>query len=73
MKRAFPAFLNGRGVRDWRVQQLGKLANVEVFLGSTMTHDDVLATGARHVMIATGAQWRGERYGTALAGCHCLL
>ncbi|MCA0432996.1 MAG: FAD-dependent oxidoreductase [Proteobacteria bacterium] len=50
-------------VRDWRVQQIQKLSTVEVFRGSAMTAEDVLATGARHVMLATGADWRRNGLG----------
>lgn len=50
-------------VRDWRVHQLSKLANVEIYLDSRMTADDVLDTGARHVAIATGSRWRRDGRG----------
>ena len=32
-------------VRDWRLHQLGKLSNVEIFRGSTMSADDVIELG----------------------------
>ena len=47
-------------VRDYRQQQLLKLPNVEVFLESRMSVDDVFACGADHVAIATGAAWRRD-------------
>jgi len=47
-------------VRDYRVQQLRKMANVELFRGSRVTADDVLQFGARRVVIATGAHWRRD-------------
>ena len=50
-------------VRDWRTGQLDKLLNVEVFRESPMTADDVLAAGAEHVLIATGARWRTDGVG----------
>ncbi|MEM7545214.1 MAG: FAD-dependent oxidoreductase [Pseudomonadota bacterium] len=49
-------------VRDYREQQLLKMANVEVFRESVLTADDVNAVGADHVCIATGAAWRAERF-----------
>lgn len=52
-------------VRDYRVQQLNKLTNVEVFLDSHLTVDDVLEFGFQHVVIATGSQWRIDGVGRA--------
>ena len=39
------------------------MANVEVFLESRLTSDDVLEYGATHVVIATGARWRKDGLG----------
>ncbi|OZA08786.1 MAG: NADH:flavin oxidoreductase [Rhodobacterales bacterium 17-64-5] len=50
-------------VRDYRVQQLQKLPNVEVYLDSRLTPEDVLEFGADHVVIATGARWRRDVFG----------
>jgi dimethylamine/trimethylamine dehydrogenase len=47
-------------VRDHRIQQLQKLANVEVFRESPMTADQILELGAPHVVLATGARWRRD-------------
>ncbi len=47
-------------VRDWRLGQLDKLANVEIYRGGAMTAADVLGFGAAHVAIATGATWRRD-------------
>ena len=41
-------------VRDYRVQQIERMANVEVFRESELGVDDVLEVGADHVAIATG-------------------
>ncbi|MEL6480595.1 MAG: FAD-dependent oxidoreductase, partial [Pseudomonadota bacterium] len=49
-------------VRDYRVQQLHKLPNVEIFLESRLTAEDVLELAADHVALATGADWRKDRY-----------
>lgn len=49
-------------VRDYREGQLHKLPNVEVFRESKLTADDVFATEADHVAIATGATWRRDRF-----------
>ena len=50
-------------VRDYRVQQIENMANVEVFRESEMTVESVLETGADHVVIATGAKWRRDGVG----------
>jgi len=50
-------------VRDHRVQQIGKLANVEVFRESRLAAADVLEMGAAHVAIATGSTWRMDGAG----------
>ena len=50
-------------VRDYRLQQIQKMANVQVFRESELSADDVIATGADHVVIATGALWRADGFG----------
>ena len=50
-------------VRDYRVQQLQGMTHVDLFLQSTMTPDDILATDAKHIVIATGARWRNNGIG----------
>jgi dimethylamine/trimethylamine dehydrogenase len=52
-------------VRDWRVGQLRKLSNVEVYPGSDLSAEAVLEFGARHVVLATGARWRPDGVGRA--------
>jgi dimethylamine/trimethylamine dehydrogenase len=47
-------------VRDYRLQQLRKMPNVELFRGSRVTSEDVLQFGAQRVVIATGAHWRRD-------------
>jgi dimethylamine/trimethylamine dehydrogenase len=59
-------------VRDWRVGQIDRMANVSVYRESPMGADDVVAFGADHVVIATGCHWRhdgfGRSNGAAIAG-----
>ena len=50
-------------VRDWRLGQLTKLANVEVYLASDLSADQVLGFGFQHVILATGAGWRRDGLG----------
>jgi dimethylamine/trimethylamine dehydrogenase len=54
-------------VRDWRLLQLQKLANVSLYLESAMTPETVAELGADHVLVATGAQWLRD-----LTGRHLL-
>jgi len=50
-------------VRDWRVTQLKRMANVSIYRGSKLEVEHVLEFGARHVAIATGALWRRDGVG----------
>jgi dimethylamine/trimethylamine dehydrogenase len=50
-------------VRDYRLQQLKQMPDVETFLDSRLSADGVLEYGFKHVVVATGAEWR--RDGTA--------
>ena len=50
-------------VVDWRLTQLDKLSNVEVFRESEMTAEEILTYGFDHVAVATGATWRNDGVG----------
>jgi dimethylamine/trimethylamine dehydrogenase len=59
-------------VRDYRVQQIQRMPNVETYLGSRLTAADILDYGFPRVVIATGARWRrdgiGRWHATAIPG-----
>ncbi len=59
-------------VRDYRLNQIKEMANVETFLSSRLTSDQVLEFAADHVALATGASWRrdgvGRTHARALPG-----
>jgi dimethylamine/trimethylamine dehydrogenase len=59
-------------VRDYRVQQIQRMPNVETYLGSRLTASDILDYGFPRVVLATGASWRrdgiGRWHATAIAG-----
>jgi len=55
-------------VRDWRVTQLERMANVSIYRGGALEADHVLEFGARHVAIATGSVWRGDGIGRESGG-----
>jgi dimethylamine/trimethylamine dehydrogenase len=50
-------------VRDWRMLQINKLHNVELYLESEMTAETLAEFGADHIVMATGSTWRKD--GTA--------
>ena len=52
-------------VRDWRLGQIAKLPNVELFLESRLDQEQILEFGYGHVVIATGATWRRDGIGYA--------
>lgn len=62
-------------VRDHRVSLLERMANVTIYRGSEVTAQDVLEFGARHVLLATGAEWRADGIGpatpTGIPGLQC--
>ena len=60
-----PGLAEWARVRDWRVGQLHKLANVEIYLDSDLTAENVREFGFQHVVLATGATWRGDGFGRA--------
>lgn len=50
-------------VRDWRIGRIRQMANVDVFLQSQLTAEEVLAFEADRVILATGASWRCDGVG----------
>ena len=54
-------------VRDYRLQQIQRMPNVEVFLDSMMGVDEVRETEATLVAVATGSTWRRDGIGRHLA------
>jgi dimethylamine/trimethylamine dehydrogenase len=50
-------------VRDYRVQQLEKMGNVEIFRESKMNAEEALNVGADHIVLATGSRWRTDGFG----------
>jgi dimethylamine/trimethylamine dehydrogenase len=63
---ALPGLNEWRRVIDWRLTQLTKLKNVTVYPSSPMTAGEILETGARNVIVATGASWRRDGIGRTL-------
>jgi len=60
---ALPTLAEWSRVRDWRVAQLNKLQNVEIFLDSRLDVEQILEFDADRVVLATGATWRKNGVG----------
>ncbi len=52
-------------VRDYRAGQIAAMANVEVYLDSSLTAAHVEEFAADHVVLATGSHWRRDGMGRA--------
>ncbi len=53
-------------VRDYRLGQIAPMPNVDLYLESELTADQVRELGADHVAIATGSRWRRDGVGRAV-------
>jgi NADH:flavin oxidoreductases, Old Yellow Enzyme family len=58
-----PGLAQWARVRDWRVTQLQKMANVAIYRENDISAADVLEFGAERVVLATGCHWRRDGYG----------
>ena len=58
-----PGLSSWARVRDYRLGQLQRMTNVEVFPASPLTAAQVLEFGFDHVVVATGASWRRDGVG----------
>ena len=54
-------------VRDYRLQQLQHLVNVDLYPASALNADDIFEFGAQRVVLATGAKWRRDGIGQELS------
>ena len=59
-ERQLPGLSAWGRVADYRTGQLAPMPNVEIYRGSRLSPDDILAMGADHVAIATGSHWRRD-------------
>jgi len=64
---ALPGLAEWARVRDWRIAQLHKLSNVEIFLDSRLDEAQILEFGADRIALATGAAWRKSGIGRSLS------
>ncbi len=47
-------------VRDYRQYQLSQMSNVDIYLQSQLTADDILSFGFQNIALATGSTWRSD-------------
>jgi len=58
-----PGLAEWARVRDYRVSQLQRATNVEIFIHNALTAEEILGLGLPHVVLATGARWRRDGIG----------
>ncbi len=58
-----PGLSEWKRVIDHRTYMLSQMPNVETYVDSELSADDVLEYGFEHVAIATGASWRADGVG----------
>jgi dimethylamine/trimethylamine dehydrogenase len=63
LESSLPGLAQWIRVRDWRVNQLEKLANVDVYLESAVDSEQILEFAPDRVVVATGARWRKDGIG----------
>lgn len=63
LESALPNLNEWRRVADWRITQINKMPNVFMYLSSPMSAVDILDSGTRNIMLATGASWRRDGVG----------
>ena len=60
---ALPGLADWARVRDWRIHQMRKMANVEIYPASRLDAVQVRDFGFAHVVVATGSAWRRDGVG----------
>jgi dimethylamine/trimethylamine dehydrogenase len=60
---SLPGLVEWARVRDYRLQQIASMANVEIYRESRLDPDQIREFGFPHVAIATGASWRRDGVG----------
>ena len=61
-----PRLTEWRRVVDWRLTQIRKMKNVAAYPSSPMSAAEILESGARDIILATGATWRRDGIGRTL-------
>ncbi len=63
LESQLPGLIEWRRVIDWRITQIEKMPQVSIYRHSSMSAEDILASGIQNVIIATGAIWRRDGIG----------
>ncbi len=63
---ALPGLNAWARVRDYRTGQIQPMTNVEVYLDSELSAEQVLEFGADHVALATGSRWQRDGIGRVI-------
>jgi dimethylamine/trimethylamine dehydrogenase len=58
-----PGLAEWARVRDWRLGQIAKLSNIEVYPDNRLDTSAVLELGMQHIIVATGSRWRTDGIG----------
>ena len=61
---ALPGLASWRRVRDYRLGQINRSADAQLFLSSPLSAGDIAEFGADTVTLACGANWRGDGVGS---------
>jgi dimethylamine/trimethylamine dehydrogenase len=63
LESSLPGLGQWARVRDWRLNQIEKLKNVEVYLESMIDEEQIQEFAPDRVVVATGAKWRRDGIG----------
>jgi dimethylamine/trimethylamine dehydrogenase len=63
LESRLPGLAEWARVRDYRLTQIRTMPGVSLYLGSTLSAEDVREFAADHILIATGAKWRRDGLG----------
>ncbi|MFT7553766.1 MAG: dimethylamine/trimethylamine dehydrogenase, partial [Planctomycetota bacterium] len=58
-----PGLAEWARVRDWRLGQIVKMTNVDIYPDNRIEAASVVEMGYQHVLLATGASWRADGVG----------
>ena len=62
-ERNLPGLSAWGRVADYRINQINKLKNVNIYLESEITKKDILEFDFEHICIATGSKWKSDGVG----------
>jgi dimethylamine/trimethylamine dehydrogenase len=63
LESQLPGLSEWARVRDWRIGQIVKMPNVDVYPDNKLQLDSVLELGTQHILVATGSTWRNDGIG----------